>query len=111
MHFDLVGSSGAAVERLVVVVLCMALGMHSSRADHQRGYSGQASLTVAARRYTVAHLYLKAEAMQLLATRTGACAGVLTGNGGAWCWLNRTPHVVVSALGLVVVLGGFEIGP
>ena len=63
----------------------------------------------------VAHWYLKVEAMRLLTIyirRSNIPSSGLTGSGGPELWLNRTPHVVVSAPTLGDgSLCGFEIGP
>lgn len=64
-----------------------------------------------AHRHIVAHWYLKVGAMWLLVGYIYHSNVRLAGNGGPEVWLNRTPHVVVSAPLGDGSLCGLEIGP
>jgi hypothetical protein len=62
----------------------------------------------------VARWCWKVEAMRLSVACSIPRTVELTGNGGAWLWLNRTPHVLVFApepAGVLPWICEFEIGP
>ena len=77
-------------------------------------YSRRATAIATEHGSMAAHWCWKVEAMRLLVTSDIPRTVKPTGNGGAWLWLNRTPHVVVSApepVGDTPWVWGFEIGP